>query len=99
VPQVEGSCFGQSRWPWPAGIGQQVPIVPTRAQETQAVSQAVSQQTPSAQKPESQSSFPCRQTLPFMTLPQLPAAHLIPGVQSMSVVQLVRQLEVPGVHE
>jgi hypothetical protein len=55
VPQVERSAVGQvdaARGLRPAGTNEQVPIMPWTLQDLQVSSQAVSQQTPSTQKPD-----------------------------------------------
>jgi len=57
----------------PTSVGQQTPVLDGSAHDTQAPVQAVLQQTPSAQKPDWQSSaFP--QGAPSNRLPQLPVA-------------------------
>ena len=55
VPQVATSAVGQvasERGLRPAGTNEQVPIMPWTLQALQVSSQAVSQQTPSTQKPD-----------------------------------------------
>jgi hypothetical protein len=53
VPQVAGSVCGQSsRGSVPTSAGMQVPTLPVAAQVSQAIEQAVVQQTPSTQNPE-----------------------------------------------
>ena len=56
----------------PTSIGQQVPSIPGKAQETQGPWQATLQQNPFAQKPDRQSVF-LLQSEPMSRLPQLPA--------------------------
>jgi len=90
--QANGAQVGV---PWvPAWAGPQVPAKPGRSHRSQALPQAESQQTPSAQKPEAQSaarvqawpgaSF-CTQALP---------THSAPGAQSAVLLQPTAQLPV-----
>jgi hypothetical protein len=72
--------------------------VPARLQDKQAPVQALLQQTPSTQKPESH-SVDALQENPAFFRPQLPETHLRPVTQSASVVQLARQVVEPTVHE
>jgi hypothetical protein len=57
--------------------------------ETQLPLQATLQQTPSAQKPEAQSSF-VLQTAPRGLGPQLPATHFTPPAQSLSLAHVAK---------
>ena len=68
-------------------------------QDSQTPSQALSQQTPSTQKPESQSLGPLGHAPPIISRPQLPFTHWRPLTQSVSLAQLERQLLAPGLHE
>jgi hypothetical protein len=61
----------------PRSSGQQVPMRWSRLHETQPPWQATLQQTPSAQKPDAQSSA-VLQGAPFIFLPQLPFTHCWP---------------------
>ena len=73
-----------------AGTSTQRPSALTRLQERQRPAQASVQQTPSAQKPDLQSSAPW-QACPRPRLPQLPAAQVAGGTQSASLSQPSRQ--------
>ena len=75
----------------PRGTGLQKPTLPARAHEWQVVPQAVSQQTPSAQKLVAQSPGTMH-GWPWARLPQLPLTHTAGGWQPTSGgVQLVAQ--------
>lgn len=68
----------------------QVPGVPARAHDAQVPAQAVEQQTPWAQSPESHSlaaPHGCPTGLP----PQLPPMHVLGDMQSPSVLHVVLQ--------
>jgi hypothetical protein len=70
-----------------ASSGQQVPSRPIRLQLRHGPLQATLQQTPSAQKPEAQSSG-FWQAAPFMRGPQLPLTHWWPLTHWLLVVQV-----------
>jgi len=91
VPQVDA--------PWslhwlngsaPAATDAQVPTVPVRLHDRQMPAQAVAQQTPCSQKPELHSPA-APQVAPIGFLPQLPERQVFGLVQSVLVVQVVRQ--------
>jgi hypothetical protein len=65
--------------------------------ETQLPLQATLQQTPSAQKPEAQSPF-ALQTAPRGLGPQLPATHLTPPAQSLSLEHVAKHWPVFASH-
>jgi len=67
----------------PAPTGEQVPVVPDSAQDRQVPVQAVSQQTPCAQKPETQDAAAV-QAAPGGSLPQLPLLQTLGETQSLS---------------
>src|SRR5690242_12965658 len=79
-PQVSGPSVGQTLCSSgsPSATGWHSPILPGWLQLTQAPLQARLQQTPSAQKPESHSTFTLH-VLPSGFLPQLPAAQSRPS--------------------
>jgi len=77
----KGSC--------PAGTFVQVPADPASAHDWQVPEHAVWQQMPCWHMPELQSpSDP--QTAPIGAFPQLLFVHTLPGLQSASVLQVVR---------
>jgi hypothetical protein len=79
---------------WPAGTGEQVPADPVSAQDMQVPVQAVSQQTPCAQKPETHDAAVV-QAAPGGSLPQLPLLQTLGATQSALVVQVALQELVP----
>jgi hypothetical protein len=86
-------------WHWssgsePAGTDTQEPTVPISAHERQVPLQAVAQQTPWAQNPESQ-SVPCVQAAPIGNRPQLPAVQVAGDTHCASPEQVVRQSPLP----
>ena len=74
----------------PAPTGEQVPVVPDRAQDMQISVQAVSQQTPWAQKPETQDAAAV-QAAPGGSLPQLPLLQTFGDTQSLSPAHVALQ--------
>ena len=74
----------------PASMGQHVPRRPVWLHDRQAPWQATAQQTPSVQKPDSQSSF-FAQLMPFIFKPQLPFVQSWPGAQSALVTHVDAQ--------
>jgi hypothetical protein len=93
VPQVEAASLAQRGCPCPAGVGLQVPTAPVWLQDWQDVSQAESQQIPSAQWRESHSAS-AAQVLPFSLGPQLPPRHFCVPEQSSSLVHTERHVSV-----
>jgi hypothetical protein len=77
----------------PAGIGEQVPIVPAMSHDMQVPVQALLQQTPCAQWPVPQSESAV-QVVPGTFLPQLPPMQKFPVEQSVSTVHVVLQTPV-----
>jgi hypothetical protein len=73
-----------------AGMGVHVPLAEASAQLRQEPVQAVSQHTPSTQKPDAQ-SVPAWHTPPFVSLPQLWFWQAMPGAQSAFVLQVMLQ--------
>jgi hypothetical protein len=103
LPQVVAAILAHIGWPWPAGVGMQVPGAARELQVRQAPPHALLQQMPlpltmSAQKVEAQSS-PLAQTAPFIFLPQLPFTHLRPATQSASLEQTSKQALVERLQE
>lgn len=78
----------------PAGTGEQVPAEPASAHERQVPVQAVSQQTPCAQNPDTHDAAVV-QAAPGGSLPQLPFAQTLGETQSAFVVQVALQAAVP----
>jgi hypothetical protein len=74
-----------------AGTATQRPSALARAQKRHSPAQASLQHTPSAQKPDLQSSA-VAQAWPRPRFPQLPLAHVAGATQSASVAQSCRQL-------
>jgi len=77
-----------------------VPSAPESAHEVQAPEQAVSQQTPCAQNPDTHEAAVVH-AAPGGSLPQLPFAQTLGATQSALVVQVTLQAAVPqakGVH-
>ena len=70
-------------------MGEQVPVVPGSAHDRQPPAQAVWQQTPWAQIPDTQSSLPL-QVAPLGRRPQVMPLQTFPGAQSLAMVQPVR---------
>jgi hypothetical protein len=84
----------------PDGTGEQVPADPASAHDRQVPVQAVSQQTPCAQKPDTQDAAAVH-AAPGGSLPQLPLAQTLGATQSAFVVQVTLQADAPqakGVH-
>ena len=84
----------------PDGTGEQVPAEPASAHDRQVPVQAVSQQTPCAQNPDTHDDAVV-QAAPGGSLPQLPFAQTLGATQSAFVVQVALQAAVPqanGVH-
>lgn len=82
----------------PAGRGVQVPALPLSAHETHAPLHAVSQQTPSAQKPLTH-SHPSVQAPPPCFARQAPALHQLVAVlhsEPQAWAQLVRHAPTPS---
>jgi hypothetical protein len=92
VPQEAAPWSTQlRRGSWaPAATGVQCPSVDVRAQLRQAPWQAVSQQTPSTQKPLPQSLL-ATHDWPRLLGPQLPFTHEWPATQSASLAHRPRQ--------
>jgi hypothetical protein len=84
--KVAGAC--------PAGIGEQVPAEPLSAHDRQVPVQAVSQQTPCAQKPETHDAA-VAQAAPGGSLPQLPLLQTLGATQSALVVQVALHMPAP----
>ncbi len=78
----------------PAGTGEQVPALPESAHDRQVPVQALSQQTPCAQKPDTHDEA-LVQGAPGGSLPQLPLLHTLGATQSALVVQVILQAAVP----
>jgi hypothetical protein len=75
----------------PAGTSAQVPIAPGSVQDLHAPAQAVAQQTPCAQKPESHSTA-AEHEAPLVFLPhELCASHTLGGTQAASLVHAEKQ--------
>jgi hypothetical protein len=66
------------------------PIVADSAQDLHALAQALAQQTPWAQVPETHSR-PSAQKAPFSLRPQELSLQICPGAQLSAVVQAVKQ--------
>ena len=81
-----GSCI--------AGTLAHVPADPDSAHDLQVPEQSLEQQTPCAQMFEAQSLLAV-QVPPGGSFPQLFIVHLLPDVQSTSIVQLVRHWPLP----
>jgi hypothetical protein len=71
----------------PAATGEQVPVVPVSAQDMHVPVQAVSQQTPCAQNPDTHDACAV-QGAPGGSLPQLPLVQTFGLTQSALVVQV-----------
>src|SRR5262245_3707528 len=97
-PQVSGVSFLHRPWGSGASLAIAVhsPMCPAWLQLVHAPVQARLQHTPSAQKPESQSSF-FVQVAPSGRRPQLPPAHVRPSHWA-ALVQLVKHLPLPVSH-
>ena len=78
----------------PAGTGEQVPVVPASAQDMQVPVQAALQQTPCAQKLDTQDAAEV-QGAPGGSLPQLPPVQTLGDTQSALVVQVALHAAVP----
>lgn len=78
----------------PAATGEQVPAEPASAHDRQVPVQAVSQQTPCAQNPDTHEAA-VLQAAPGGSLPQLPFAQTLGATQSALVVQVALQAAVP----
>jgi hypothetical protein len=92
VPQVDAPL--SAHWPsgsWPAGTNTHVPAVPVIPHDRQAPVQAVRQQVPCSQNPLEHSAVVV-QVAPFGFLPQLPPVQTLGATQSVSAVQLTKQL-------
>ncbi len=74
----------------PDGTGEQVPAEPASAHDRQVPVQAVSQQTPCAQNPDTHDAAVV-QAAPGGSLPQLPLAQTLGATQSALVVQVALQ--------
>jgi hypothetical protein len=98
LPQVDAACCWQRRWPWPAGIALHCPSRLMRLQATQGPLQGALQQRPSAQFPEAH-SVPRVHSAPFIFGPQLPPTHFWLLTQLASLVHVVKQRFVVGLHE
>jgi hypothetical protein len=100
LPQVDAAaavhCDATSGG-WPAGIGEQVPLLPVNEHDMHAPVQAMLQQTVLTQKFDAQSEFsPDGQSPPTGILPQLMLTQVLPVVQSVAVlVHVVLQAPVP----
>jgi hypothetical protein len=94
-PQVVRSLALHAGSGSPAGTKAQWPINPVWLHDTQAPLHATLQQTPSAQKPEEQSSA-VWQTAPLALLPHLLATHCCEAAHSTLVVQVAVQRLVLG---
>jgi hypothetical protein len=79
-----------SRSACPGGTGAQVPTRPAVRQLSQLPVQARSQQTPSAQAPETH-SVPSVQLAPVPFFPQRPSWQRLPAEQEVSPVQVLKQ--------
>jgi hypothetical protein len=79
---------------WPAGMGEQVPAEPLSAHDRQVPVQAELQQTPCAQKPDTQDEAVV-QGAPGGSLPQLPLVQTFGATQSALVVQVTLQAPAP----
>jgi hypothetical protein len=86
LPQVLGSLAWQAGSDNPAGMKVHRPVDPVWLHDTQAPLQATLQHTPSAQKPEAQSSA-VEQTAPVPLLPHRLATHNWPAAQLALVAQ------------
>ncbi len=82
---------------WPAPTGEQVPVVPVSAHDMHVPVQAVSQQTPCAQKPDWQEAAAV-QAAPGGSLPQLPLVQTLGETQSALVVQVALHAAVAQVN-
>jgi hypothetical protein len=92
VPQVDAPL--SAHWPsgsWPAGTSTHVPAVPVIPHDRQAPVHAVRQQVPCSQKPLEHSAVVVH-IAPFGFLPQLPPVQTLGATQSVSAVQVTRQL-------
>jgi hypothetical protein len=106
VPSVsQVSAPLSAHWPsgsWPAGTVLQVPAVPDSAHDRQVPAQVVPQQVPCSQNPELHCEAPA-QALPSGFLPQLPFTQVLGVEQSVSIMQLVRQVplgsQAKGAHD
>jgi hypothetical protein len=95
-PQLSGACRWQTSRgsTWPAGTGEHWPHLPGSRQLTQGPPQALLQQTPSTQWPDSHSAA-AAQVAPEAFLPQLPLLQASPA-HWPSPVQPMKQLLVAG---
>src|SRR5262245_17879890 len=75
----------------PTGTSEQVPMVPDRAQERQVPVQLELQQTPCWQRPDAH-SVPPVQAVPSGFFVHWPALQMLGETQSLSAVQVVRQV-------
>ncbi len=92
MPQVDAPL--SAHWPsgsCPAGTSTHVPAVPVIPHDRQAPVHAVRQQVPCSQKPLAHSAVVVH-IAPFGFLPQLPPVQTLGATQSVSAVQLTRQL-------
>jgi len=90
VPQLAAPC--SAHWfsgSWPAGTSMHEPADPWTAHDLHVPPQSLAQQTPCAQKPESQSPATA-QVAPTGLRPQLPEVHMFDRHCVLSV-QVVRQ--------
>jgi hypothetical protein len=96
VPQLAAPALAQ-RPPGsapPVGTGLQVPALAASAHDRQVPVQALSQQTPWAQKPEAH-SVPSAQAAPGGLSPHEPLAQTAGGAQSASAVHELLHTETP----
>src|SRR4051812_22755905 len=90
-PQVDASSCLQAPWGSLAftATGLQAPSLPARLQATHAPLQARLQQTPSAQKPDSQSPWVAQvEPSGFLPEPHLPCTQATPPAQSLLAVHV-----------
>lgn len=101
MPQVEVAVTGHIASPTPAATATHLPRLIGLAQVWQAPAQSFSQQTPSTQKPLSQSSL-ALQVWPGPNLPQLPFRQLFSSAHWSSSVQTRTHspsMHLDGLHE